>query len=259
MPDNIIVTQPEDGVGVIQLNRPQQRNALNQQTYNELEAALVAFREDDTVRCVVITGSEKAFAAGSDVTEMQGQNAVEAEVNGAKRLAQWEVLRTYPKPLIAAVNGYCLGGGNELALACDMIIAGENARFGQPEINLALMPGAGGTQRLTRTVGKVIAMEMVLAGRFLSADEALRFRLVNVVVPVEDTLETALYLARKVAAKAPLAVQKIKAAVLEAFELPLAEGLRHERSSFYSLFGTEDTHEGISAFLEKRDPEWKGR
>jgi enoyl-CoA hydratase len=258
MPDNIILSQPEPGIGMIQLNRPSRRNALNQRTYNEIEAALITFRANADVRCVVITGSETAFAAGADVTEMRGQTADKAEINGTSRFAQWELIRTYPKPLIAAVMGYCLGGGNELAMACDIIVAAENARFGQPEINLALIPGAGGTQRLTRAVGKAIAMEMVLAGRFLTAEEALSFNLVNAVHPVKETRPKALELAAKIAEKSPYAIQMAKAAILMADELPLADSLREERLAFYNLFDSYDTHEGINAFLDKRSPEWHG-
>jgi enoyl-CoA hydratase len=257
--ENILATQPEDGIGLIQLNRPKRLNALNQATFNELEAALTAFRLSDDVRCIVITGSQRAFAAGSDVTEMQGQTMVEAQAAGAIRFEQWEVIRTYPKPLIAAVMGWCLGGGNELAMSCDMLIAGENATFGQPEINLAIMPGAGGTQRLTRAVGKVVTMEMVLAGRFLSAREAHSLGLVNAVYPPEIALDKALELAGVVASKATFAVRLAKEAVLKAFEVPLSEGLRYERNNFYTLFATADKEEGISAFLDKRDPHWKGQ
>ncbi|NDJ36389.1 MAG: enoyl-CoA hydratase, partial [Chloroflexi bacterium] len=198
------------------------------------------------------------FAAGADITEMQGLTAVQAMQSGDARFNQWETIRTYPKPLIAAVMGWCLGGGNELAMSCDMIVAGENARFGQPEINLAIMPGAGGTQRLTRAVGKAVAMEMVLAGRFLSAREAEKLNLVNAVYPPEIALQKALELAGRVAANAPFAVRLAKEAVNRAFELHLADGLRHERQSFYTLFTTQDKEEGISAFLEDRDPTWKG-
>jgi enoyl-CoA hydratase len=208
---------------------------------------------------VVITGSERAFAAGADVQEMQNKSAVQARKSGEKRLKQWQAIAGFPKPLIAAVNGWCLGGGNELALSCDLLVAGENATFGQPEINLAIMPGAGGTQRLTRAVGKVVAMEMVLAGRFLSACEAKDYHLVNHVTPVELTLEKALDLAETIAGQAPLAVREAKQAVLQAFETTLAEGLRDERDRWYALFDTEDQEEGIRAFLEKRDPQWKGQ
>lgn len=256
--ENIIVSKPEEGIGLIQLNRPKRLNALNQQTFDELIPALQDFEGDDSVRVVILTGNERAFAAGADVTEMQGVTAPQSMKSGEARYFQWEYLRKYPKPLIAAVNGWCLGGGNELAMSCDMLIAGDNAKFGQPEINLALLPGAGGTQRLTHAVGKVVAMEMVLAGRFLSAQEACALGLVNRVVPPELTLKKALEVARAVADKAPVSVRLAKEAVLKAFELPLAEGLKFERRNFYTLFDTDDKEEGISAFLEKRDPQWKG-
>ncbi len=257
MYEHIIVERPRPGVGLVRLNRPKRLNALNQATMRELATALTEFAQDDGVRAAVITGNERAFAAGADVNEMVGKTSV--DMLQSYRFKQWEVVRTFPKPLIAAVSGWCLGGGNELAMSCDMIVASETARFGQPEINLAIMPGAGGTQRLTRAVGKALAMEMVLAGRFLTAQEALDHGLVNYVVPPELYLEKALDLAEQVAAKAPLALQLAKEAVLKAFELPLSEGLEYERKNFYLLFSSQDKEEGISAFLEKRRPEFKGR
>jgi len=257
--ENILVSQPEDRIGLVQLNRPARLNAINQALFTELIDALKAFEFDDNIRVVILAGNERAFAAGGDVTEMQGLNVPQAVTVGEARQAQWTALRVYTKPLIAAVNGYCLGGGNELAMCCDMLVAGENAKFGQPEINLALIPGGGGTQRLTRAVGKAVAMEMVLAGRFLSANEALKLGLINAVVPPELTVDRALELARVVASKSPIAVRIAKDAVDKAFELSLTEGLAWERRAFYTMFGTEDKEEGIAAFLEKRDPKWKGK
>lgn len=257
MYENIIVEHPEEHIAVLQFNRPKRLNALNRQTMGEIGAALRSFVDDEDVRVVVLTGNERAFAAGADVTEMLGKTSV--DMLQSYRFKQWEAVWTFPKPLIAAVSGWCLGGGNELAMSCDMIVASETARFGQPEINLAIMPGAGGTQRLTRAVGKAVAMEMVLAGRFLEAKEARRLGLVNYVVPTELYLEKALDVAREVASKSPIALQLAKEAVLKAFELPLTEGLEFERKNFYHLFATEDKEEGISAFLDKREPEWKGR
>lgn len=259
MPENILIERPSDGVGLIRLNRPKQLNALNQQTFDEITGALTGFLEAGDIRVVVITGSERVFAAGADVTDMLGRDTAQITQDAEVRWEQWELLRTYPFPLIAAVSGWCLGGGNELAMSCDMIVASETATFGQPEINLAIMPGAGGTQRLTHAVGKVVAMEMALAGRFLSAREAQALGLVNNVVPVELYLDKALALAAKVAGQAPVAAQYVKEAVSKAFELPLSEGLRFERERFYALFDTQDKEEGIKAFLEKRKPEWKGR
>jgi enoyl-CoA hydratase len=259
MTENILIEQPAVHVGLIRLNRPKQLNALSQGTFDELIAALQNFAADDATRVVIITGNERAFAAGSDISEMQDKSAVDMLDYGEHRMQQWEYIRTYPKPLIAAVSGWCLGGGNELAMSCDMLIASESVKFGQPEISLAIMPGAGGTQRLTHAVGKVIAMEMVLAGRTLSAREALQYGLVNSVVPVELYLEKAIELAQKVAAQAPVAARLAKEAILKAFELPLDDGLIFERRNFYTLFSTDDKQEGFSAYLEKRHPTWKGQ
>lgn len=259
MTENILIERPVEFVGLIRLNRPKQLNALNQATFDELHAALIEFAADDTVRVVILTGNEKAFAAGSDITEMQDKSAVDMLDYGEHRMQQWDYLRTYPKPLIAAVSGWCLGGGNELAMACDMIVASETAKFGQPEISLAIMPGAGGTQRLARAVGKMLAMEMVLAGRVLSAYEAESYGLVNKVVPLELYLEKAIELGQKVATQAPVATRLAKEAILKAFELALDDGLVFERRSFYTLFSTEDKQEGFSAYLAKRPPTWKGQ
>lgn len=259
MPETILIERPRGGVGLIRLNRPDRLNALNQTVFDELTSALADFAANDGIRVVVITGSERAFAAGADVQEMRSRSAAQARESGEKRLKQWQAIAGFSKPLIAAINGWCLGGGNELALSCDLLVAGENATFGQPEINLAIMPGAGGTQRLTRAVGKVVAMEMVLAGRFLSAWEAKDYQLVNHVTPIELTLEKALDLAETIARQAPIAVREAKQAVLQAFETALAEGLRYERDRWYALFDTEDQEEGIRAFLEKRSPQWKGQ
>lgn len=259
MPETILIEEPRPRVGLIRLNRPDRLNALNQTVFDELTAALESFAADGTIHAVVLTGSQRAFAAGADVQEMQGRDAAAARRVGEARFEQWRAIADFPKPLIAAVNGWCLGGGNELAMSCDLLIAGENATFGQPEINLAIMPGAGGTQRLTRAVGKAIAMEMVLAGRFLSAREAQAYHLVNHVTPVELTLEKALDLAEIIAGQAPIAVREATRSVRLAFETTLADGLRAERERWYALFDTDDQEEGISAFLEKRDPHWKGQ
>ncbi|GIK64459.1 MAG: enoyl-CoA hydratase [Chloroflexota bacterium] len=259
MTENILIERPADYVGLIRLNRPKQLNALNQATFDELHATLIKFAADETIRVVILTGNEKAFAGGSDITEMQDKSAVEMLDYGEHRMQQWDYLRTYPKPLIAAVSGWCLGGGNELAMACDMIVASETAKFGQPEISLAIMPGAGGTQRLAHAVGKMLAMEMVLAGRVLSAYEAEAYGLVNKVVPLELYFEKAIELAQKVAAQAPVATRLAKEAILKAFELALDDGLVFERRSFYTLFSTEDKQEGFSAYLAKRPPMWKGQ
>ncbi|MFA5595385.1 MAG: enoyl-CoA hydratase-related protein [Trueperaceae bacterium] len=254
--ENLIVQRLEGGVGLMRINRPKRRNALNQATLQELAHAARAFDLDPEIGCLVITGDERAFAAGADVTEMDGKGV--PDMLGAYRFESWEALTRTRKPVIAAVSGYALGGGLELALLCDMIVVSESAQLGQPEINLGIMPGAGGTQRLTRQLGKYLAMEVILAGRFLTAQEAVAHGLANRVVPTEGYLEAALELARNVAARAPHAVKLAKSAVNRAQDGPLAQGLEFERNAFYLLFGTDDQKEGIRAFLEKRDPEFKG-
>lgn len=254
--ENLLVSV-EGRVGIITLNRPKALNALSPALMAELVEALGAFDRDETVGAVVLTGSEKAFAAGADIKEM-----VEADVVGMLRrdfLATWDRVTSLKKPLIAAVSGYVLGGGSELMLMCDMVVASETTRIGQPEINLGVIPGAGGTQRLTRVVGKAIAMEMILTGRQLSAQEALQYGLVNRVVPVEAFLDEAKRLAAEIASKAPLALQLGKEAVNQAYESFLAQGLTFERKNFTMLFGSEDQKEGMRAFVEKRPATWKGR
>lgn len=251
-----ILVEKHDRVGLARLNRPNALNALNNQLLSELMHALQAFDADSEVGAMVITGSEKAFAAGADIKEMANASAV--EMLQWDNIAQFDRIMAVRKPVIAAVSGYCLGGGNELAMACDMIVASESARFGQPEINLGVIPGAGGTQRLTRAVGKAIAMEMVLNNRTLTAEEALRFGLVNRVVPVERYLDEAMGLAAEIAARAPLAIRMGKEAVTQAFDSFLADGLADERRRFYMLFASQDQKEGMAAFVEKRKAEWKG-
>jgi enoyl-CoA hydratase len=206
---------------------------------------------------MVITGDERAFAAGADIKEMADASAV--EMLQRDNISAFDQIRKIKKPVIAAVSGWCLGGGNELAMSCDMIVASETARFGQPEINLGVIPGAGGTQRLTRAVGKAIAMEMVLNNRMLTAQEALDYGLVNRVVPVESYLEEAMGLAQEIAGRAPLAIQLGKEAVNQAFETTLSDGLAEERRAFYFLFASQDQKEGMQAFVEKRKPDWQGR
>lgn len=253
--ENIRVEQ-HDRVGLIRLDRPQALNALNGALIAELIEALFAFDEDDSVGAMVITGDERAFAAGADIKEMADSTSV--DMLRRDHIAPLDRMLELRKPVIAAVSGWCLGGGNELALACDLIVAAETAKFGQPEINLGVIPGAGGTQRLTRAVGKALAMEMVLNNRTLSAAEAERFGLVNRVVPAEQVLEQALELAAEIAARAPLAVRLGKEAVNHAFESFLSDGLAQERRAFQFLFASEDQQEGMQAFVEKRKPEWKG-
>jgi enoyl-CoA hydratase len=244
-------------VALIQLNRPKELNALNLQLMGEIRDALKVLDDDDSVRAIVITGNERAFAAGADIKQMAGKTAVDMLL--IDQFSTWDSIRKTKKPIIAAVSGFALGGGCELAMLCDIIIASETAQFGQPEINIGVMPGAGGTQRLTRAVGKALAMEMVLSGRFISAEEAKAAGLINKIVPVELYLEEAVKMATSIAAKSPIAVQLAKESVLKAFESSLQEGLFFERKNFYMLFATEDQKEGMNAFVEKRKPEFKGR
>jgi enoyl-CoA hydratase len=253
---NILVEQ-DGAVAVVTLNRPKVLNALNQATMDEVVEALETFERDDGVRCVVLTGGDRAFAAGADLHEMAAATPV--EMLSGYRFQQWERIRKISTPLIAAVRGFALGGGCELAMLCDMIIAGEGARFGQPEINLGIMPGAGGTQRLTRAIGKARAMEMILTGRAMTAAEAYSVGLVTRVVPDEVVVEEAKKLARQIAEKAPVAVRLAKDAILKAFDTTLEGGLDYERKLFYLLFATEDRTEGIQAFLSKRPAVFKGR
>ncbi len=252
-----ILTEIRGRVGLVTLNRPEAMNAFNAAMTRELMDALDAFDKDDSVGAMVVTGNQKAFAAGADIKEMADKTI--QQMYDSDAIGQFARIRAIRKPVIAAVSGWALGGGCEVAMSCDMIVASETAKFGQPEINLGVMPGAGGTQRLTRAVGKTVAMEMVLNGRFLSADEAQRFGLVNRVVPVEQYLNEALKLANEIAERAPLAVRLAKEAVNNAFESFLSDGLAGERRAFYFLFGTEDQKEGMKAFAEKRKAEWKGR
>jgi enoyl-CoA hydratase len=251
-----ILTETHNRVGLVRLNRPQALNALNAMLMEELMKALDAFDADPQIGCIVITGSERAFAAGADIKEMADASAVDMLVSD--HISRFDRLRQINKPVIAAVSGWCLGGGNELVMSCDMVVASESARFGQPEINIGVIPGAGGTQRLTKAVGKAVAMEMVLNNRTLTAEEALHYGLVNRVVPVERYLEEALDLATQISERAPLAVRLGKEAVNHAFESFLSDGLKDERRSFYLLFASQDQKEGMSAFVEKRKAEWKG-
>ncbi len=251
-----ILTETHTRAGLIRLNRPKALNALNNTLINELMDALAAFDADSAIGAIVITGDERAFAAGADIKEMVDETPV--SILRRDHIAPFDRIMQIKKPVIAAVSGWCLGGGNELAMSCDMIIASESAKFGQPEINLGVIPGAGGTQRLTRAVGKAIAMEMVLNNRTLSAQEAAQFGLVNRVVPVERYLDEALTFANELAARAPLAIQLGKEAVNHAFESFLADGLKDERRAFYYLFASDDQKEGMRAFAEKRAAQWKG-
>jgi enoyl-CoA hydratase len=252
-----ILAETRGKVGLITIHRPQAMNALNPELLGELFQALTAYEVDPSIGAMLITGSERAFAAGADIKFMAGASSAEMRANGFVEL--FDGLRKIKKPVIAAVSGFALGGGCELALACDLIIASETARFGQPEVSIGVIPGAGGTQRLARALGKVIAMEMVLNNRTLSASEALEFGLVNRVVPVELLLEESLSMASEIAGRAPLAVAAAKQAVNNAFEFSLSAGLSEERNIFYALFDTFDQKEGMQAFLEKRKPQWRGK
>ena len=249
---------PFDHVALVTLDRADVLNALNYQLLGELAASLEALDADDDVHCIVITGAgERAFAAGADIKEMADQTPV--TLTRKNHFARWERIKRIRTPVIAAVRGYALGGGNELAMACDMVVAAEDAVFGQPEILIGVMPGAGGTQRLTRAIGKARAMEMILTGERLAARDALALGLVTRVVPAEETLLAALRLASKVASMPPLAVMAAKEAVNRAYELSLDAGLEFERRNFFLLFASEDQKEGMAAFVEKRHATWKGR
>ena len=257
MPDELILTETRGRVGLITLNRPQAMNALNNQLMRELMDALEGFDKNDAIGAMVITGNEKSFAAGADIKEMAHKSIL--EMMDTDHIAVFGRIRTIRKPVIAAVSGWALGGGCEIALSCDMIVASETASFGQPEINIGVIPGAGGTQRLTRAVGKVIAMEMILNDRRLTAQEAHQFGMVNRVVPVDGYLEEALKLAEEIASRAPIAVRAAKKMINQTFERTLSEGLGQEKQEFYNLFATEDQKEGMQAFVEKRKPEWRGK
>lgn len=244
-------------IALINLNRPKELNALNLQLMTELKNALQTLDEDDSVRVIILTGNEKAFAAGADIKQMAGKTAI--DMLNVDQFSTWDQIKKTKKPLIAAVSGFALGGGCELAMTCDMIVASETAKFGQPEIKIGVMPGAGGTQRLTRAIGKAKAMELVLTGNFISADEAMSYGLVNKVVPTEMYLEAASDLAEQIAQMSPVAVKLAKESVNRAFETHLDEGLHFERKNFYLTFASEDQTEGMNAFVEKRKPDFKGK
>ncbi|HEX9839621.1 MAG TPA: enoyl-CoA hydratase-related protein [Anaerolineales bacterium] len=257
MPYEMILTETRGRVGLITFNRPQVMNALNNQIMREAMDALEAFDKNDTIGAMVITGNEKAFAAGADINEMANKSI--QQMMDTDHIAVFGRIRTIRKPVIAAVSGWVLGGGCEIALSCDMIVASETARFGQPEITIGVIPGAGGTQRLTHAVGKALAMEMILNNRIFSAEEALQYGLANRVVPIDAYLDEALTLAEEIASRAPLAVRAAKKMINQTYERTLAEGLSVEKQEFYNLFASEDQKEGMKAFAEKRKPEWKGK
>lgn len=258
MPEFILINpQVAPFVAHVQLNRPKELNALNLELMLEIKQALIDLDNDPNVRAIVISGNERAFAAGADIKQMAGRTAM--DMLKIDQFSTWDSIRKTKKPLIAAVSGFALGGGCELAMICDMIIASETAQFGQPEINIGVMPGAGGTQRLTRIVGKNKAMELVLTGTFISAQQAQAYGLVNKIVPIEFYLSEAIKMATLIAEKSPIAVQLAKESVLRAYEMPLQEALYFERKNFYMLFASEDQKEGMAAFVEKRKPEFKGK
>ncbi|QEQ96811.1 2,3-dehydroadipyl-CoA hydratase PaaF [Neptunomonas concharum] len=255
--EDILVSGVESGVLTIRLNRPDAYNALRTQLLRELADALDTAAADDQVKAVVLTGSDTVFAAGADIKEMASLDVV--GVMNDPRPTFWRRIALFPKPIVAAVNGFALGGGCELMMHCDIVIAGDNAQFGQPEINLGIIPGAGGTQRLIRTIGKSMAMQLVLSGEFISAQQARSFGLVSEVTIPERSLERATQLAKKIATKPPIAVRLAKEALLKAYETTLDSGLNLERKAFTLLAATEDRNEGIAAFMEKRKPNFTGK
>jgi len=253
---NILVTK-EGLIGIAQLNRPKVLNALNSETMIELVKAFEEFDKDQSVNVIILTGGPNVFAAGADLKEMAQATPVDLVLG--RRFELWDRIRKVSKPIIAAVSGYCLGGGNELVMSCDIIIASETATFGQPEVNVGIMPGAGGTQRLTRAVGKYRSMEMILTGRSISAEEAFRIGLVNKIVPVVSLMDEAKKIASEIASKPPISVRAAKEAIVRAQDTTLEVGLEFERRAFYLLFATEDGKEGMKAFSEKRKPVFKGK
>ncbi|MEE2906383.1 MAG: enoyl-CoA hydratase-related protein [Planctomycetota bacterium] len=252
-----IKTESHGAVAVIRINRPKVLNALNLALMTEMATLMEAYDEDDAVSVILLAGSERAWAAGADIGDMS--TASVSEMASRDQFAQWERIKRIKKPIVAAVSGFALGGGCELMMHCDVVICSETARIGQPEINIGVMPGAGGTQRLTRAVGKALAMDVVLTGRFLSAREALAHGLVSRVVPREHWFDEAMKVAKTMASKPATALRYAKEAVLKAHELSLSQGLEYERKLFYMLFDTEDQKEGMAAFVEKRKPSFTGR
>jgi enoyl-CoA hydratase len=253
----LVESEYQPHIAIIRLNRPKELNALNLQLMLELKAALASLDEDDNVRCIIITGNQQAFAAGADIKQMESKTAI--DLLKIDQFETWDQIRKTKKPIIAAVSGFALGGGCELAMTCDMIVASETAKFGQPEIKIGIMPGAGGTQRLTRAVGKALAMEMVLTGKFISAEEAVKAGLVNRVVAEELYLDEAVKLAKEVTQMSPISIRLAKESVLKAFDSGLQEGLYFERKNFYMCFASEDQKEGMQAFVEKRKPKFEGK
>ena len=253
--EDIEVSTQSNSILIIKINREKLFNALRTQTLKEISEALE--QSSDEIRCVILTGGDKVFAAGADINELEVKGAVES-INDV-RTSYWEAIKDYKKPIIAAVNGFCLGGGCELAMHCDIIIAGDSAQFGQPEINLGIMPGAGGTQRTTKAMGKSNTMLMLLTGEFIDAKTAQKMNLVSEVVPVQTTMVRCLEIAKKIASKSPLAATAIKSAVLASYESGLSSSLKYEKTVFSGVLSSEDKKEGIAAFKEKRKPNFKGQ
>lgn len=254
---DLVLVERDEQIATVLLNRPKQLNALSDELMDALIAALQELDSDRELRCIVLGGNDRAFAAGADIGELARTSAV--ELYYARRVERWDVIKGLWTPLVAAVSGYCLGGGCELALVCDLIVASETARFGQPETGLGIIPGAGGTQRLTRAAGKAVAMDVILSGRLLSAREALAAGLVARVVAREVWLEEAQRVARDIASKGPVATRLAKEAVDRAYEGPLQLGVEYERRLLALAFASEDAREGLNAFLEKRPPQFEGR
>ena len=255
--ETIIVDRPAVGVGRVRLNRPRALNALNSALMDEVMAAMAAFDADSEIGAMILTGDDKAFAAGADIKEMDGKTQIDMLMS--RSLVDRFDIESINKPIIAAVSGYALGGGCEVAMSCDMIVASETAVFGQPEINLGIIPGAGGTQRLTRAVGKALAMEIMLTDRKLSAQEALDYGLVNRVAPLDEYMDLAIAIGQKVARRSQVAIRLTKEVINKAYETSLSEGLALERRNFLIAFGSEDKAEGMRAFIEKRRAEWTNR
>jgi enoyl-CoA hydratase len=253
----LVLVEREGPIAVVLLNRPEALNALSDELMDELVTRLTELDREDDVRCIVLGGSERAFAAGADIAELAKSSPIDLYYQ--RRVERWDVIAGLWTPLVAAVSGFCLGGGCELAMACDLIVASETAQFGQPETGVGVIPGAGGTQRMTRAVGKSLAMDVILSGRFLSAEEAFRAGLVARVVAREAWLDEAKRVARAIAEKPPVATRLAKEAVDKAFESTLMLGVEHERRLLALAFASEDAKEGLNAFLEKRKPEFKGR
>jgi enoyl-CoA hydratase len=254
--ENVLVEKYENRVGIVKLNRPNSLNALSLSLMKDLLQAINEFESDESIGSIIVTGGEKIFSAGADIKEMMNINSIDALKAGI--LDYFDDIQKITKPIIAAISGYCLGGGLELAMACDILVAGENARFGQPEINIGVMPGAGGTQRLARAIGKYKAMDLILTGRQISAREAFDYGLLSRVVPDESVMREAKRVALEIAMKSPLATRTAKDCVAKSSEMALKDGLQFERRNFYLLLGSEDKEEGMKAFTEKRKPVFKG-